>query len=156
MYAAGVYRGEELVLLIFLWHTDIEQRSLYYVNLFKILRDLVQMSLLRAFDYSQAVYEKQYITNTHIMNTDAFNEVYKNYAALAEKKVSSFILLELNTTGLSPEEIEKKLLGKVRANDIIGLSEDGKAKLLLSGATEKDLPFILPRFEGMDVEVKTQ
>lgn len=156
MYAAGVYRGEELVLLIFLWHTDIEQRSLYYVNLFKILRDLVQMSLLRAFDYSQAVYEKQYITNTHIMNTDAFNEVYKNYAALAEKKVSSFILLELNTTGLSPEEIEKKLLGKVRANDIIGLSEDGNVKLLLSGATEKDLPFILPRFEGMDVEVKTQ
>ena len=55
MYAAGVYRGEELVLLIFLWHAAPDQRSLYYVNLFKILRDLAQMSLLRAFDYNQAV-----------------------------------------------------------------------------------------------------
>ncbi|MBR2043838.1 MAG: HD domain-containing protein [Clostridia bacterium] len=156
MYAAGVYRGDELVLLIFLWRADIEQRSLYYVNLFKILRDLVQMSLLRAFDYSQAVYEKQYIANTHIMNVDAFNEVVNNYAALAEKKVSNFVMLEINLNGHSYEEINKMLAGKVRTNDIIGISEDGNIRLLLSGATEKDLPFILPRFEGMDVEVKTQ
>ena len=156
MYAAGVYRGDELVLLIFLWRADIEQRSLYYVNLFKILRDLVQMSLLRAFDYSQAVYEKQYIANTHIMNIDAFNEVLNNYAALAEKKVSNFVMLEINSNGHSYEEIDKMLAGKVRTNDIIGISDDGNIRLLLSGATEKDLPFILPRFEGIDVEVKTQ
>lgn len=156
MYAAGVYRGDELVLLIFLWHADIEQRSLYYVNLFKILRDLVQMSLLRAFDYSQAVYEKQYIANTHIMNIDAFNEVLNNYVALLEKKVSSFVMLEINSNGHSYEEIDKMLTGKVRANDIIGMSDDGNIRLLLSGATEKDLPFILPRFDGIDVEVKTQ
>ena len=156
MYAAGVYRGDELVLLIFLWRADIEQRSLYYVNLFKILRDLVQMSLLRAFDYSQAVYEKQYIANTHIMNVDAFNEVLNNYAALAEKKVSNFVMLEINSNGHSYEEIDKMLAGKVRTNDIIGISDDGNIRLLLSGATEKDLPFILPRFEGMNVEVKTQ
>ena len=156
MYAAGVYRGDELVLLIFLWRADIEQRSLYYVNLFKILRDLVQMSLLRAFDYGQAVYEKQYIANTHIMNVDAFNEVLNNYAALAEKKVSNFVMLEINSNGHSYEEIDKMLAGKVRTNDIIGISDDGNIRLLLSGATEKDLPFILPRFEGMNVEVKTQ
>ena len=156
MYAAGVYRGDELVLLIFLWRADIEQRSLYYVNLFKILRDLVQMSLLRAFDYSQAVYEKQYIANTHIMNVDAFNEVLNNYVALAEKKVSNFVMLEINSNGHSYEEIDKMLAGKVRTNDIIGISDDGNIRLLLSGATEKDLPFILPRFEGMNVEVKTQ
>ncbi len=155
MYAAGVYRGEELVLLIFLWHADIDQRSLYYVNLFKILRDLVQMSLLRAFDYNQAVYDKQYIANTHIMNIDAFDDVLENYAALAEKKVSTYVLLEINPDGCSYEEMDKKLLGKVRANDIIGAAENGKVRLLLSQATEKDLPFILPRFEGMDVEVIT-
>lgn len=156
MYAAGVYRGDELVLLIFLWRADIEQRSLYYVNLFKILRDLVQMSLLRAFDYSQAVYEKQYIPNTHIMNIDAFNEVLNNYAALRDKKVSSFVMLEIHSNGHSYEEIDKMLAGKVRVNDVIGMSEDGNIRLLLSGATEKDLPFILPRFKGIDVEVKTQ
>lgn len=154
MYAAGIYRGEELVLLIFIWHVDIDQRSLYYVNLFKILRDLVQMSLLRAFDYNQAVYEKQYIENTRIMSVAAFNEVLENYRSLAEKKVSTFILLELDPEGQALSEIDKRLVGKVRANDFIGVAEDGKIRLLLSQASSKDLDFILPRFEGFNIEVK--
>ena len=156
MYAAGVYRGEELVLLIFLWQADIEQRSLYYVNLFKILRDLAQMSLLRAFDYNQAVYEKQYIANTRIMHTEAFEQMLANYAALSEKKVSTYVLLEMETQGRSFEELDRLLQGKVRANDIIGIAADGKLKLLLSQATEKDLPYILPRFEGLEVQVTIQ
>lgn len=156
MYAAGVYRGEELVLLIFLWHADIDQRSLYYVNLFKILRDLVQMSLLRAFDYNQAVYEKQYIEHTRIMRADAFEEVLSNYTTLSEKKVSAFVLLEIDTNGRSYEEMDKLLGQKVRANDILGACENGKIRLLLSQATEKDLEFILPRFKDFDVEVRKE
>ena len=153
MYAAGVYRGDELVLLIFLWHANLDQRSLYYVNLFKILRDLVQMSLLRAFDYNQAVYEKQYLARTHIMNAEAFDEVLRNYTALSEKKVSSCVLLTVNTGGRSYEEMNALFERKVRANDIMGASADGKLRLLLSQATERDLPFILPRFDGFDVDV---
>jgi UDP-glucose 4-epimerase len=87
------------------------------------------------------------------MNVDAFKEVFNNYTALVEKKVASFIMLELKLNGHSVEEIDKMLVGKVRVNDIIGMSEDGNIRLLLAGATEKDLQFILPRFEGLDVSV---
>ena len=153
MYAAGVYRGEELVLLIFLWHADLDQRSLYYVNLFKILRDLVQMALLRAFDYNQAIYQKQYLEGTHIMNAEAFTQCLQNFAALAEKKVSVYSLLEFDGKGLSIEEMDELLSSKIRANDILGITEEGKLQLLLSQATEKDLPFILPRFENLDLDV---
>jgi UDP-glucose 4-epimerase len=148
MYAAGVYRGEELVLLIFLWHAAPDQRSLYYVNLFKILRDLVQMSLLRAFDYNQAVQETQYIEGTHIMTVAAFEECVRNFDALAEKKVSSYIMLEVDPEGRSFAEMDRLLSSKVRANDSMGATEQGKVRLLLSQAGEKDLPFILPRFEA--------
>ena len=154
MYAAGVYRGERLVMLIFLWHAGIDQRSLYYVNLLKILRDLVQMSLLRAFDYSQAVYEKQYIENTHIMRKEPFDECLKNFKALSEKKVSTFLLLKINGKGHSLEELDTILAPKIRANDIIGATEnEGELILLLSQASEADLQYILPRFEGLDLDV---
>lgn len=153
MYAAGVYRGDELVLLIFLWHANMDQRSLYYVNLFKILRDLVQMSLLRAFDYNQAVYQKQYIENTRIMQTDAFAECVRNFHALAEKKVSTYVLLEIDNEGRSFAEMDALLGSKVRANDVLGASPDGKVRLLLSQASEKDLPFVLPRFESLGLSV---
>lgn len=154
MYAAGVYRQEELVLLIFLWNADMDQRSLYYVNLFKILRDLVQMSLLRAFDHNQFLYEKQYLKNTHIMNEDAFNQVLSNYKTLAEKKVSSYVLLEIDPCGCTYEEMDKRLRGKVRANDVIGIAENGKLRILMAQATENDLQFILPRFKNFRIEVK--
>ena len=154
MYAAGVYRQEELVLLIFLWKADMNQRSLYYVDLFKILRDLVQMSLLRAFDYNQIVYEKQYLKNTRIMNEEAFQQVLSNYKTLAEKKVSSYVLLTVDPCGRTYEEMDKLLRGKIRANDVIGVGEDGKLEILMAQATEKDLQFILPRFQNFRIEVK--
>lgn len=153
MYAAGVYRGGKPVLVIFLWHADMEQRSLYYVNLFRILRDLVEMSLLRAYDYNQALLEKQYLPGTHIMNAEAFADCLKNFAALAERKVSFYLLLEVDGKGRSYQELDALLSRRVRANDFIGVTENGNVRLLLSQATEKDLEFILPRFAGDDVEV---
>ena len=153
MYAAGVYRGDELVLMIFLWHADMGQRSLYYVNLFKILRDLVQMSLLRAYDYGNALVEKQYISGTHIMNAEYFEECVQNFAALAEKKVSTYVMLEFDINGHTLKEANEMLTGKIRLNDILGITNDGKLRLILSQASEKDIEFILPRFEGLDITV---
>ncbi|MBR2848548.1 MAG: HD domain-containing protein [Clostridia bacterium] len=153
MYAAGVYRGDELVLMIFLWHADMGQRSLYYVNLFKILRDLVQMSLLRAYDYANALAEKQYISGTHIMNAEYFEECVQNFAALAEKKVSTYVMLEFDINGHTLKEADDILTGKIRLNDILGITNDGKLRLILSQASEKDIEFILPRFCGLDITV---
>lgn len=153
MYAAGVYRGEELVLMIFLWHADIDQRTLYYVNLFKILRDLVQMSLLRAHDYNNSLIEKQYVPNTRIMNYEPFEEYVTNFGALAEKKISTFVMLEFDLHGHSIEEADAMLSGKIRATDILGITKDGKLQLILSQATERDLEYILPRFNDLDITV---
>ena len=153
MYAAGVYRGKTLELMIFLWNAGLDQRSLYYINLFKILRDLVQMSLLRAYDYNQAIYDKQYIRDTGIMNADAFAECLKNYEALVERKVFSYVLLEFDCKGRTLQEANELLRGRVRTNDILGISYDGQIRLLLSQATAKDLEFILPRFESLDIGV---
>lgn len=153
MYAAGVYRGSELVLVIFLWHANTDQRSLYYVNLFKILRDLVQMSLLRAYDYANALTEKQYIEGTHIMDAEYFEECVRNFAALAEKKISTYVMLEFGIGSHTLKEVNDMLTGKTRLNDTLGITKDGKLRLILAQATEKDLEFILPRFEGLDITV---
>ena len=89
------------------------------------------------------------------MKEEAFRECLKNYVALSEKKVSSYIVLEIDCQGRSCYEMDELISRKVRANDILGITSDGKLRLLLSQATESDLPFILPRFEGLSVEVIT-
>ena len=153
-YAAGVCRDGELILVIFLWHANTDQRSLYYVNLFKILCDLAQMSLLRAYDYSLAIYEKQYFPNTRIMNAKYFEECIENHTVLNAKKISSFIMLELETGDYTLEEVNSMIADKVRTTDIIGVTSDGKLQIILPQASHDDLKYILPRFESVDIQIK--
>ena len=51
-------------------------------------------------------------------------------------------------------EARTQLDAIARANDVIGITADGKVQILLSQATENDLQFILPRFKDFLVEVK--
>ncbi len=153
MYAAGVWRRDKLELLIFIWHVKPEQNSLYYVNLFKILRDLVEISLLRAYDYNQHLYENQYMQGTHILHREEFDKVYLNFKDMAERKVFAYEFMEIGVKGHSYAEVDKMLSGKIRANDILGEIEEGKLGILLAQATKDDLEFILPRFENLDLEI---
>ena len=153
MYAAGVWRREKLVLLIFIWHVKPEQNSLYYVNLFKILCDLAEISLLRAHDYNQNLYESQYIKGTHILNKEEFEKIHVNFKNMAERKVFAYEFMEIDVNGYSYAEVDKMLTGKIRANDIMGEISTGKLGVLLSQATKNDLKYILPRFEGLDITV---
>ena len=153
MYAAGVWRKEQLELIILIWHTKPEQNSLYYVNLFKILCDLVEISLLRAFDYNQSIYESQYLSGSRILHREEFDKIHQNFRDMAKRKVFAYELMEIDPKGHSYEEIDKMLVGKIRANDIVGELDGNKFGILLSQATKDDLQFILPRFENLDINI---
>ena len=154
MYAAGVWRQDKLELIIFIWHAKPEQNSLYYMNLFKILRDLVEISLLKAYDYNQYLYESKYIKDTHIMCKEEFDKVCENFKDMVERKVYNFEFMEIDPNGYSYKEIDEMLTGKIRANDILGEIENGKLGIILSQATKDDLKYILPRFENLDINIK--
>jgi len=154
MYAEGVYNDGRLVLMIFLWQVSEEQKTLYYTNLFKILCDLVEMALLRAYEYSTIAENDWYIEGTHILLADEFDERVEVFAATAERKIGTYVLLEIDCKGRSMQEAYALLSPLIRTSDILGASKNGTVRLLLSQATEKDLEVILPRFEALDVEVR--
>lgn len=153
MFAAGIYRDGKPVLLIFLWEAKPEQQTLYYANLFKILKDLVQMSLLRALQYNQAIYEKQYIPGTGILNSETFETLVGTLQKMSSRKRSNFVLLEIDNGRHSLEETEMMLSRKIRQNDRLGLTKSGKLCLALTQASDKDLENILPRFDDLDITV---
>ncbi len=154
MYAAGIYKQDKLQLLIFLWYVKPDQRTLYYVNLFKILCDLAEMSLLRALDYTNAVYENQYIEGTSILNKEEFYKAYDNFKKMADRKVFVYSYLEIEMGSFSYKEINDIIIKKIRANDILGDLGNGKIGLLLSQAGEEDLKYVMPRFSDIDVKIE--
>ena len=152
MYASGIFRDGKLKLLVMILHTEPEQRSLYYANLFKILCDLVELSLLRSYDYHEAIHEKEYIQGTQIYNPDTFNIYLKDFKNLYERKVFSYVHLIIGLNGHSISEASNMLLNLIRANDVLGMTTDGKLHLLLSQATGDDLKYILPRLNETDLD----
>lgn len=153
MYAAEASRRSKLEIIIFIWYAEADQRSLYYVNLFKILCDLVEMSLIRAYEYNQAAYSQQYLSGTRILNSREFEKAYESFRKMADRKVFSYIQLEIDCREHTLDEVDDMIERRIRANDILGITKDGSLRLLLSQATEDDLSFILPRFEELDIGI---
>lgn len=154
MYAAEASRSEKLQIMIFIWHAESSQKSLYYVNLFKILCDLVEMSVIRAYEYNKAVKEKQYISGTRILHTEEFETMYENFKNMSDRKIFSFAELDIGLKGHTIDEVDDMIERLIRANDVLGVNKEGKLRLLLSQASAEDLPVILPRFEGIDLDIK--
>ena len=71
-YIAGIKRNEELVMLVFIQDAASNQMTLYYLNLIKILCGLVEVSLLRALEYQEAVRDREYLEGTHILKNRVF------------------------------------------------------------------------------------
>lgn len=154
MFACGIYKDNKPLLLIFVWNAQTHQRSLYYVNLLRILCDLTQMSFIRAHEYSRAMHDQQYIGYTILQNAQTFRNTLHVFRELEERRVFQFLQLAVDDTARSQEELSAVLSKCVRTNDIAGLLEDGSVWLLLSQAGPDDLKFILPRFERQGLSVR--
>lgn len=154
MFACGIRQGDKPLLLIFIWSAQTHQRSLYYVNLFRILCDLTQMSFIRAHDYSRDMHDRQYVGHTVLQNAATFRNSLHVFRELEERRVFQFLQLKVDAGGRSQEELSKLLARCVRTNDVAGLLEDGCVWLLLSQAGEEDLKFILPRFERLGLSAQ--
>lgn len=61
MYAAGIRKNSSTVMLMLIQEADYSQMTLYYQNLIQILCGLIETALLRALNYQEAMYEKQYL-----------------------------------------------------------------------------------------------
>ena len=154
MFACGISQDDKPLLLIFIWSAQTHQRSLYYVNLFRILCDLTQMSFIRAHDYSRAMHDQQYVGHTILQNASTFRNSLHVFREMEERRVFQFLQLKVDAGDRSKEELGTLLSRCVRTNDVAGLLEDGSVWLLLSQAGNEDLKFILPRFERLGLSAQ--
>ncbi len=154
MFACGIRQDDKPLLLIFIWSAQTHQRSLYYVNLFRILCDLTQMSFIRAHEYSRAMHDRQYVSHTILQNAPTFRNSLNVFQELQERRVFQFLQLKVDAGGRSKEEMSQLLARCVRTNDVAGILEDGSIWLLLSQAGDEDLKFILPRFQRLGLSAQ--
>lgn len=153
MYAYGICEKEQVSLLIFIYDASPDQMSLYYLNLFSILCNLIKLSFIRALEYQRAIEQEKYYPGTAIVIPAYFAELLKAQKELAEAGLASYALIRFASK--DKEYISSSLKGLVRNNDIVGADEEGSLFLILTQTTQKSISIVGERLDnrGLKYEI---
>ncbi|MCH7321060.1 GDP-mannose 4,6-dehydratase [Solibacillus sp. MA9] len=151
LMVAPIFYDQEIRAIISIGKLPFENFSQYYENLFIVVKQLIQSSLSRAFEFIKLSEDNRYIESTNILQMNTFKEI------LAAKKEAKdlygipYHLLTFTVEEANLIDISKTLGNMLRETDYLGYNHS-KLHVLLSNTNEVDLPFILKRFYNAGFE----
>lgn len=153
MYAYGICDQGKVDLMIFLYDASPEQLSLYYLNLFSILCNLIKLSFSRALEYQRAIEQERYFPNTLVVIPSYFEEMLHAQKHLMEAGLASFVLIRFRSK--DKQFISDSLRGMIRNSDILGADDDGTLFLILTQINRKSFRVVEERLEqkGLEFEI---
>ncbi|HBL85283.1 MAG: hypothetical protein A2Y17_03550 [Clostridiales bacterium GWF2_38_85] len=146
-YVFPIYRDDNLALLVMINKVSHEQMAMYFENLLKIVCNLIEVSLLRAQQYNDRFTDEFYLPNTRILKKDAFRDVLRVRAQMEEVAISEYSLISVEATPETINEVGLQLQKYLRESDVVGEGDNGQIYIILSQATEEDIPFVLGRLK---------
>lgn len=149
MYACGVFRNNKMVLLITIQSVNIEQYSMHYMNIFRILCGLVQTSFLRALEYEELRSDQIYYAGTNIVYPERMAQMLELQENMRIAGVADYVLVKLLSR--DKKQISESLSGMIRATDIIGADENGDLFLLLVQMDLRNFGIVARRLEQKNI-----
>ncbi len=150
MYACGIFRGEEIVLLVMIWKADADQYSMHYMNIFQIMCGLMQTSFLRAIEHEELAESRIYYKDTNIVYPERLRRLFEVQEAMKQEGVADYVLVRFAEK--DKREISEKLTGMIRASDVLGADEQGNLYLLLVQMNRKNFNIVGDRLSKRGVE----
>ena len=152
MYAYGVCEGENVSLMIFIYDASPEQMSLYYLNLFSILCNLIKLSFIRALEYQRAIEQEKYYPDTLVVIPSYFEELLNAQKKLMEAGLASYVLIRFESKDKA--FISDSLQGLIRNSDIIGADDEGSLFLILTQIIPGSIQSVTERLEPKGLKFK--
>lgn len=145
MYAAGVYRDGNPIVLVLLHSATELQQGLYYRNLLSITCGLIQSSMLRAIAFSEATRSVRYYPGSVLLKPEWMGKRIEICKQMQQQRHARFSLLEIDLRGAVPADAADGIAGLLRKSDVLGMTENGTMLLLLPQTPEKSLPVVTER-----------
>lgn len=148
-----VYDGK-VVSLIVVDNMHFDKLNLYYVNLMRIIANIINSSFYRAQKYEQLAIAGRYIPNSPILNSGSFENELDLKNKLQSTSSYQFSVLEILNCRSEADEKEKAFIitKMIRSEDDIGKSADGKLCVLLSATSEADSQHVVRRMKEAGIE----
>lgn len=153
--AAPVIHDGRVIAVIQLYGMKFESLSLYYINLFRITTMLISGSLTRAYLHDQELREIKYLPETNIL---VFQEFEKVLSAVDKRKQlfnQEVVVIRLLEKPVDYKQIDAMISGSVRAEDYVGIKNDGHIYIMLLNITAEMVDEVRKRLQkkGIFTEV---
>lgn len=146
LMASAIYEGDEIQMILMVWDIPWERMTLGQADMLAIVGSLIQDAVLRANHYMALLEQQRYIPGTHILEPDAFEELVSAFMRARSRNLTACALLDLDTGGLTQEEVNERLGKLVRQTDYLGQDEKGNLHVLLANTDVKGAAFVRQRF----------
>jgi UDP-glucuronate decarboxylase len=144
---APVLEDKKVIAVISIHSTPFENLTLHYENLFQTVIGLITNALIRAYFFEASLKDKRYIPNTRILTPLTFEKILKEIQDNKAEQGMSYALLKVEKNGKSLEEISEGVVGVIRDNDYIGISNDDVIYILLSNTGNNYAGLVLERLK---------
>lgn len=146
LMASAIYEGDEIQMILMVWDIPWERMTLGQADMLAIVGSLIQDAVLRANRYMELLKQQRYIQGTHILEPEAFEELVSAFMRARSRNLTACALLDLDTGGLTQEEVNEKLGKLVRQTDYLGQDAKGNLHVLLANTDVTGAGFVRQRF----------
>lgn len=152
LLASAIYRSDKPIEIIMLWGLPFEKMTLYHTNLLTVLGYMIYNSVERADRYLEALSTTRFITDTRLLNSDAFLELQHTYLDAMEKGFTECTILQVSSEAKRDyPEWSEVLSSKLRFSDYLGVDKEGNVNILLTNSNLQDAQFIIQRFAQIGI-----
>jgi len=153
-YIAPIINQSQLKGLVIIWEAKLEQFTMYYFNLFKVITGLIQSSLVRAAMFKNAQIEKLFIPSTQIMKPGPFKQSLEIRKKMRRNKIADFQIIRIEKGGKDWKGLYEQMSNGIRNDDIVGLLDenDTHCYVLLANAGIENIGIIIDRMHNLDLE----
>ncbi len=153
---APVIDNDKLVVLLMVYNVDFDKFTLYYQNLFKIVTNLISLSVIRAYKYQHDTVASRYINNTILLKSEFFNNMLELEKEEKSENMADYTLLSVKEKTKNYSELSEAINKCIRETDIAGVGSDGGIYILLTNSNKFDSKVVIERLEdfGVKVEIK--
>jgi len=125
--------------------------TLFHENMFRIVAMFITDALIKAYLYSESVKEKKYLKNTNILIAEEFEKICQEYKRRKDLSNQSLALLKITEKPDDYEAFYQRIGSLFRAEDYVGLREDGYVYVLLINLVEGAIEKIHERLNKIDL-----
>lgn len=138
--------------IVMLWDVKYTHMTLYHRNLMNVICKLISSAVLRAADFLDITRNVRTIEGTNILTTQSFEEILKLYITASREHLTEICVLRVETSGMTPLQMNAAMKGLVRLTDPMGVAEDGNLYVLLTNTNRLDAQFVINRLKSKSLE----